>query len=41
MTFRKNFVLPQYNVNLYYQLTEGKTLSFTTIPTSPFRQQNN
>ncbi len=47
---QKNFVLPQYNVNLYYNLTEGKTLSFYnysnfTIPTAeqltPYKDESN
>ncbi|MFS4471129.1 outer membrane beta-barrel protein [Chryseobacterium sp. T20] len=47
---QKNFVLPQYNVNLYYQLSEGKTLNFYnysnfTIPTAeqltPYKDESN
>lgn len=47
---QKNFVLPEYNVNLYYQLSEGKTLSVYnysnfTIPTAeqltPYKDESN
>ncbi|MCC3216346.1 outer membrane beta-barrel protein [Chryseobacterium sp. X308] len=47
---QKNFVLPQYNVNLYYQLSEGKTLNIYnysnfTIPTAeqltPYKDESN
>ncbi|NIF04342.1 outer membrane beta-barrel protein [Chryseobacterium sp. Tr-659] len=47
---QKNFVLPEYNVNLYYRLSEGKNLSFYnyanfTIPTAeqltPYRDESN
>lgn len=47
---QKNFVLPEYNANLYYQLSEGKTLSVYnysnfTIPTAeqltPYKDESN
>ncbi len=47
---QKNFVLPEYNVNLYYQLSEGNTLSVYnysnfTIPTAeqltPYKDESN
>lgn len=47
---QKNFVLPEYNVNLYYQISEGKTLSVYnysnfTIPTAeqltPYKDESN
>ncbi|WP_454047176.1 outer membrane beta-barrel protein [Chryseobacterium sp. Marseille-Q8038] len=47
---QKNFVLPGYNVNLYYQLSEGKTLNIYnysnfTIPTAeqltPYKDESN
>jgi len=47
---QKNFVLPEYNVNLYYQLGEGKNLSIYnyssfTIPTAeqltPYKDETN
>lgn len=47
---QKNFVLPEYNLNLYYQLGEGKTLSIYNysnfnIPTAeqltPYKDESN
>lgn len=47
---QKNFILPEYNANLYYQLSEGKTLSVYnysnfTIPTAeqltPYKDESN
>lgn len=47
---QKNFALPEYNVNLYYQLGEGKNLSIYnyanfTIPTAeqltPYKDESN
>ncbi|SMO71786.1 Outer membrane protein beta-barrel family protein [Chryseobacterium rhizoplanae] len=47
---QKNFILPEYNLNLYYQLGEGKNLSIYnysnyTIPTAeqltPYKDESN